>query len=326
MIINIDSPELCVAINPEVGGTIIGVKHLRSGMSVLGSVPWDTVDEPLSSCAAREESEWLTRFTGGWPLLFPNGGDACTFEGVFHGFHGEASIAPWNAASTTDTVRLTRRFVTVPVEMNRELTVQGELLIIRERLRMTGPRAIDVMWGHHATFGSDLLGDDIEITSSARRVFVDESYDPAANPLLPGAAGNWPMAAGKLGPVDLRRPQGTMAALAYLHDFAQAWAAIRRLDNRIALALSWDAACFPCAWLWHELGGTPDAPWHGRGRVIGIEPNTTMPALGIARAKACGGQLLRLHPGADLNTMLRLHVFEPSGPILALDDGGQAIN
>ena len=63
---------------------------------MLGKVPWDPVDAPIASLAARDEPEWLTRYTGGWPLLFPNGGDACTVDGVFHGFHGEASIAPWD--------------------------------------------------------------------------------------------------------------------------------------------------------------------------------------------------------------------------------------
>ena len=66
------------------------------GLSVLGTVPWDVVEAPIESLAARDEPEWLTRYTGGWPLLFPNGGDACTVDGVFHGFHGEASIAPWH--------------------------------------------------------------------------------------------------------------------------------------------------------------------------------------------------------------------------------------
>ena len=66
------------------------------GLSVLGTVPWDPIDAPIDSLAARDEAEWLTRYTGGWPLLFPNGGDACTVDGVFHGFHGEASITPWD--------------------------------------------------------------------------------------------------------------------------------------------------------------------------------------------------------------------------------------
>ena len=95
-----------MTVNPRVGGTIVQVTHLGTGLNVLGKVPWDPVDAPITSLAARDEAEWLTRFTGGWPLLFPNGGDACSFGGIFHGFHGEASIAPWDfsAAANSDTV------------------------------------------------------------------------------------------------------------------------------------------------------------------------------------------------------------------------------
>ena len=114
------------------------VTHLGSGLDVLGNVPWDPIDAPITSLAARDETEWLTRYTGGWPLLFPNGGDACNVGGIFHGFHGEASIAPWKFSASADTIRLKRRFFSVPVEMERELTVERDLLIVRERLRMDG--------------------------------------------------------------------------------------------------------------------------------------------------------------------------------------------
>ena len=155
--VSIASKDLRVTVDPQVGGTITSITHLGLGLSVLGTVPWKAIDAPIESFAARDETEWLTRYTGGWPILFPNGGDACTVDGVFHGFHGEASISPWTAKASPESLRLTRRFQSVPVEMQRELTVVGDMLIIRERLRMSGSRPIDVMWGHHPTFGSDLL-------------------------------------------------------------------------------------------------------------------------------------------------------------------------
>jgi hypothetical protein len=327
--VDIASDHLRVTVNPCVGGTITGIRHLGTGLSVLGRVPWDPIDQPIASFAARDEPHWLTRFTGGWPLLFPNGGDACQFGGIFHGFHGEASISPWEFASTSDAIRLKRRFFSLPVEMHRELKVEGDLLIVREQLKMNGPRPVEVMWGHHATFGSDLLAGPFEITTGARRVTVDRGYDPPANPLTLGAEGEWPTVAGKTGMVDLSKPEGPQAASAYLHDFGgttqRAWGAIRRVDNSIAAALSWDAARFPCAWLWYELEGTPEPPWHGRGRMIGIEPNTTQSASGLADAKARGTYLLKLEPGAELSTELRLHVFKPTGPVTGVDGEGRAL-
>ena len=320
----ISSKALQVHVNPRVGGTITAITHVDSGLEVLGKVPWDAVDAPIGSLAARDEAHWLTRFTGGWPLLFPNGGDACTVDGTYHGFHGEASIAPWKAVVADGSVRLTRRFFSVPVKMTREVRIEDNLLIITEHVRSNGQQPLDLMWGHHATFGSDLLAGEVEITSGAGRVTVDDGYNPPANPLLPGATGDWPNVAGKAGPVDLSRPAAPLAAMAYLHEFNRPWAAIRRLDNAVAVALSWDAGRFPCAWLWYEIGGTLEPPWCGRGRVIGIEPNTTMPGRGLAAAKLRNNQLQRLHPGEELSAELRLHVFRPFGPVSETGPSGRA--
>lgn len=322
----LESRDLQVTITPQIGGTITRITVKASGLDVLGQVPWPVTDAPIASGAARDEPEFLTRFTGGWPLLFPNGGDACDFDGVFHGFHGEGSITPWGVdAVSSDRLILTRRFDIVPVTMRRELRVDGDLLIMNEHLSMTGERPIEVMWGHHPSLGSDLLAGPIEITSGARKATVCTSHDLATNPLRLGAQGAWPIVEGKSGPYDLSRPQEPMASLAYLLDFDDAWIAVRRLDNQVAVALSWDKSRFPCAWLWYELAGNPDEPWRNQTQLIGIEPNTTWPAWGLAKAKQAGGALLCLNPGDELETTLRFQVFTPTGPVTGLDGEGRAL-
>ena len=325
----LESDLLRVAVRPQVGGTITTIEHRQLGLSVLGEVPWETVDAPLEPSTVTDEPIWLTRYTGGWPLLFPNGGNACTFEGVFHGFHGEASITPWKVDAGKSAVQLTRKFSTVPVRMRREISVDRDLVTIRETAEVEGDDPVTVMWGHHPTFGSDLLAEDFEIQSGGRTVTVDQDYDPPANPLRPGAAGPWPMIQGKSGPVDLRRPLnhavgGRMAAQAYLHDFETPWLSIRRLDDAIAVALSWDSSIFPCAWLWFELGGTASAPWSGRTRLIGLEPNSTELGYGLAEARRRGARLLTLPPRAPIHAMIRLHVFKPAGPVQGVFADGRA--
>ncbi len=320
----VESDLLRVAVNPRVGGTIESITHLALGASVLGSCPWDPLPYPHASCSAPDERSWLAHYGGGWPLLFPNGGDACAFEGAFHGFHGEASVAPWKVDVDTTAIRLSRRFFTVPVEMHRELTIAGDLLTLRETVRMFGHKPMRVMWAHHPTFGADLLDGEFEIQTAARSVVVDDAYDPPANPLQPGATSAWPSVPGKNGQFDLSRPVGAVAATAYLHDFAEPWVAIRRLDHAVGAALSWDPGVFPCAWLWYELGGTQEPPWYGRARLIGVEPSTSWPGTGLADIDRRGGPLLTLQPDDRIRAELRLHVFKPSGPVSGVDETGRA--
>ncbi|MCA3572573.1 MAG: hypothetical protein IOC86_01555 [Aestuariivirga sp.] len=315
-LLQIESDALAVSVNPGVGGTITDVRHRASGLSVLGRVPWNCEDSPLPSLAARDEPEWLTRYTGGWPLLFPNAGDAATVDGVFHGFHGEASIAPWHVVEQrADALVLERRFAVIPALMRRTMTVDGDTLTMAEEVTLETPSPADVMWGHHPSFGSDLLDGPFEITCGATDVRVEPLYDPPANPLRPGATGRWPTVAGKDAVSDLRRPLAPCASLAYLEGFDQPWAAIRRLDDAVAIVLTWDGARFPCAWLWCELCGTRDEPWGGRTRLVAIEPNTTACSLGLNEARRRGLPLLRLLPGKAYSASIALRVFTPSGPI-----------
>ena len=321
----IESDRLRVTVDPAVGGAITAIEHLGLGRSVLGKVPWTPVRSPAPPYAAPDEQSWLPHYTGGWPILFPNGGDACEFEGVFHGFHGEASLAPWEVTKAGATLRLSRRFAAVPVEMDRELVVEGDVLSIRERLVMRGVRPVKAMWGHHATFGSDLLAGPFEVQAAPCRALIDDRYDPPANPLRPGAEGRWPRLPGKDGAYDLSRPEGKVAAQVYLLDFAQPWLAIRRLDVSLAVALSWDATVFPCAWLWYELGATDDPPWFGKGRLIGLEPNSSWPGNGLADVARRRARLVTLQPGGELRSWVRLHVFKPKGAILGVDENGRAL-
>ena len=319
----LETAELSVAVDPLLGGAVKSVIHKGQGLSVLGTVPWAARGGPAETIAAPDENAWLTYYSGGWPVLFPNGGDACTFDGVFHGFHGEASLASWTVDRTPQRLRLHRRFETVPVEMERHFIVEGESVTIEETATCHHDRPVAVMWGHHPTFGSDLLAEPFEIRTGARRIVVDDRFDPPLNPLRPGARADWPEVPGKAGLFyRLDRPVGPLAAMAYLLNFEKAWASIRRLDGAIAADLTWDGALFPCAWLWIELEGTKELPWSGKARLIGIEPNTTWPGNGLMDTQRRGGRLLTLNPHQQISTWIRLRVFKPNATLVtfAIDD------
>ncbi len=321
----LESADLRVVLLPEIGGTVTGIFHKRLQKSVLGRVPWDVVREPDPDLFASDEAIWLTRYSGGWPLMFPNAGDACRFGGVDHGFHGEASLAAWHATPLPSGLRLEHEFRALPVRMTRRFTLQGDVLHLTETAENTGDVAVDVMWGQHVTFGSDLLDGPVVIDAGAARIVVDASFDPQANPWVPGATGQWPTVPAKAGTADASRPTGQMASLAYLTDFARPFVAIRRLDGSLAAALSWQGGVFDCVWYWCELQGTPEPPWNGRTRLIGLEPCSTACGHGLTEAARRGARLIRLAPNAPVTSTLRLHVFQAAGAVTGTDSHGRAI-
>ncbi|MFT3988113.1 hypothetical protein [Aestuariivirga sp.] len=308
----LENDALHVEISPAVGGTVQTIVHKPSGLSVLGSVPWETSADPLPSGAAIDEPEWLTRYSGGWPLLFPNACDACTVNGVFHGFHGEASITPWESGMKDRQLHLHRTFRTIAADMTRIMALDGDVLTIRETMTYHGREPADVMWGHHPTFGSDLLAGPVEIDCAGGRVTVDSYVISPANPLVPGGEADWPVVAGRNGDFDLRHPVPGMSSLAYLHDLKVPWISITRRDKAIAARLSWDDTLFPTAWLWVELCGHQNQPWNGQTKLIGIEPNSTRPAYGLVKSVERGGTLLRLTPGQTISTEISLKVYVPA--------------
>lgn len=304
----LDNGRLRATLTPGLGGTVVSLRHLPSGAELLAQAPWPARAEPLPEGHAPDEATWLTRFSGGWPVMFPNAGDACTDGGVRHGFHGEGSMAPWEARREGDVLTLSRRFIAVPAIMIRRFRLAGNRLELEEEVRAEG--AFAALWGQHVTLGGDLLAGPLRLESSARRLRACPVYDSPANPLRRGAEGAWPLLPGKAGPVDLSRPAEGVAALACLAELGPApWAELSRADGRLAARLDWSADPWPLAWLWLETGGTLAPPWEGRARMIGIEPCSSWPATGLAAVRAAGGALPAFRPGEVRRARLTLTVL-----------------
>lgn len=300
---------LSAVVTPGMGGTVTSLRHLPSGAEVLARPPWQAQGGPLPGGAA-DEAEWLSRWAGGWPVMFPNAGDACRDGDVRHGFHGEGSVTPWELGWEGAVLVLRRGFAAVPVTMERRFALEGARLELRETVRAGA--ACRVVWGQHVTLGGDLLAGAVRVETGARGLRACAAYDPAANPLIRGGAGDWPHLPGKAGVVDLSAPPEGVALLACLTDFAGVpWARLARVDGSLAVRLDWGADPWPLAWFWVETGGTPDAPWNGQARMIGLEPCSTWPATGLALARAAGGHVITLAAGETRHARLSLTLEIP---------------
>jgi hypothetical protein len=102
---------------------------------------------------------------------------------------------------------------------------------------------------------------------------------------------------------------GPTERLAFLSAFGEAtWAAIRGVAPGLGVAMAWDPVTFPGAWFWWEIGG-PGHPWHGRSRIVAIEPNTSNPADGLLAAIG-RGDAHELGPGEVHETWVTVTLFD----------------
>lgn len=320
--IRLQSEALTVTVTPGKGSDITSIIHHPTGQETLWQSPWGGRPSGYALPESDSVDAWMQGFAGGWPVMVPNASSACIHRGIRHSFHGEASLAPWDWALDGEALTLRLAFYTLPLIMTRRLSIDGDLLLVEETLTNDGVEPVELIWGHHPSFGGALLDGPARLTSGARKVTADGNPDERGNAILSGHESDWPHTLDRDGkPLDLRTPLEGEHGMAYLHDFTEGWAGLTRTDGALGIALSWETTLFPTAWLWQEMGSSKGGPWFGRGRVVGIEPCTSWPGIGLAATVEQGRHLLTLAPGERRETALRLHVFTGLGEIAGIRDG-----
>jgi hypothetical protein len=295
--LQLTSSELAVTLLPEKGCDIVEVVDRRSGVDVMSRPPWGFGRRPTATSSLER---WIEAYPGGWQVLLPNGGDAVEQQGTEWGFHGEAAMVPWHvAAEAESSARLSTSLMSAPLELERELRVEGRSLEVVERVRNNGGDEIEVMWGHHPAFGAPLIEPGTRISTSAR-TFTADDRAPGAG-LAPGTRSPWPHASladgGTLDLSVIPPDAEPRSILGYLSDFDEGAYTIANARLGLAATLRWTLELFPHAWFWQELHALPGYPWFRRAYMAAIEPNTTIPGQGIVRARERGGVPLTLAPG-----------------------------
>jgi hypothetical protein len=301
------SDELAVALLPGKGCDIVEVVDRRSGVDVMLRTPWGFGRPPVASSSSFER--WLEAYSGGWQVLLPNGGDEATVGGAQWGFHGEAGMVPWQVdEQDAGSARLSAWLISAPLELGRDVRVEGRSLVVEERVRNAGDDEVEVMWGHHPAFGAPLIEPGATIAPRCRS-FVADDRAPGAG-LAPGIRSAWPHAELEDGgtidlsvipPLDVPR-----SVLGYLTDFEVGEYTIANARIGLSATLRWPHELFPHAWFWQELHGLPDFPWYRRMYAQAVEPGTTYPAQGIVRARERGGVPLTLAAGETREARLEL--------------------
>jgi len=291
----IQNEDIVVALNELLGGEISQVSY--GEIKLLASYDWASpVGRSRSSTYGSEKLDWLSDYRGGWQLLIPNAGAACEVNGTPLPFHGEWSRTQVEVVEhTSDRVVMTSG-TRLPLTVTREVQVVSTppRVLISTSVHNATDESANFIWGEHPAFTVE-NGDAIDLPTA-------NLANSDGTPI-----GLWPrhMNGGRL---DLVTTEHPYEAVHYLTDLPNGWAALRR--SKIGIALAWDAADFPHAWVWHEIGSS-GFPFYGRASLVAIEPSSSWPGTGLATAIE-RGQAFELSPDERKSTTVALIPFPPT--------------
>jgi galactose mutarotase-like enzyme len=316
------SAHASVVLDPDRGGEL---QSFTAGDSanLLFHADWRS---PLSAddgpVYGSTELDWLSRYQGGWQVLFPNAGAEGVVDGVPVAFHGEASLARLEMLGADETSCRLRAVARLPLELVRTVRMAPDrpAVLLEETVTNVGSRPVPFLWGHHPTFPAqpgariDLAGATVEV-------------EPATPGRLAAGGGEWPVVPGASGaPADLSIvPAEEQVRLTYLHGLREPWVALRPPagsdDGGPGVALRWDGDTFPALWIWLQ-NRDPGFPWYGRSRMIGLEPQRSWPFDGLAGAIGRGQELV-LAPGESRSSWVTLAAFDDTDrPVTGLSRAG----
>lgn len=255
--------------------------------------------------------------------MLPSAGWAADpYLGTYQGLHGEVSLLPFEAEVEEDSpervgLRMHARCYRSPLLLERRMTLQREIpvLNITERLVNESPEEFAVMWGHHPAFGEPFLDDSCVVQTPARTVRVLAYH---RNGLWePGDDYTFPMVknrrTGKLQDVArvLPRETGSVDVISFW-DLEEGWCALTNRRRRVGFGMAWDRGLFQCLWMWQVYGGHTDYPWYGRTYNCALEPFTSWPPTGVAKAIENGTALI-MTPHQTIETALVAVACEGEG-------------
>src|ERR1700694_3447593 len=81
-VVIIQNESLSAKVLVDRGATIHELTHRPTGIDLLWKTPWSGRYAGALLGSQSSRVNWLDNFAGGWPVMFPNGGDACNHHGA----------------------------------------------------------------------------------------------------------------------------------------------------------------------------------------------------------------------------------------------------
>jgi hypothetical protein len=293
--------DLLMTIDPSHGGEVIEVVDLRNGQQLMGRPPYTAAHLVAGDL---DEPTWTRCYRGGWQLLAPNAGNACNVAGVLHGFHGSASVDPWELENSSDTYAKLR-WSGHGLEIQREFRAHRDVIEVRVEIAATQPQ-VPFITTEHISFGPALLGSAvcIDLPGGQAREMSEQSCIDVKPAFWPEAR----LMDGGTEQCDHWCSEVPRSRLLCISEMPRSWVALRNEEHTCGVAVLWQAKVFPYCWIWHENKMTKGI-WRKKGRILGIEPSMVNHHCGLAKALE-NGDARYLTKGQTLEYLIRLRLFE----------------
>jgi hypothetical protein len=297
-------PELAVRIDP-IGCRIASVVHRGHDREVLFVAPWP---RHLLGTGPATNERWVAHWPGGWDVLTPNAGAPSDLAGIARGFHGEASVEPWEIEVRDDTTAVGRWRDRSGLTVERSIRVDGPRVRVANDATNPTTAPVPFVWVEHLILDADLLG-AARLDLSGRAVALDDTrratdgWDAAAPwPTVRNAGRDedWgrlpPAGSARMGSVRDTRPPVRVAG-----------------EHGLSLRLDWSVTTLPYLWVWIEHAASAALPGGHAINCVGLEPANTASGDGVAAGLARGdGHVLA--PGDAWSSWVELHVdVTPAG-------------
>jgi hypothetical protein len=289
MTITLREDAIALTIAPDRGAEVRSLEV--GGSELLYRPPWTPAPLPPGPLAA---VPWERSWHGGWQLLWPNAGAACTVDGVEYGFHGAGSVAPFTVMEC-ERERALLRCELDGLCCERGYDVRAGRVRATTRIVNRSKQTIPLVVVEHLILGGPMASEGTTIALDGGRIVAQE-WDGTPLP----AGGDWPW----LEHEDFSILPATTSRFAVVRDIAAGSARIVG-SGGTALEVRFDRAAYPHLWLWEERVGATATPWEGRGECLAVEPSSVPSTDGLAGAIARDEAIL-LPPQGEYTSWLEL--------------------
>ena len=314
--LTLENETLRILVAADKGADILEFLHKPTDTECLWQSPTGLQSPYFRPSSPLEAGHFREYFPGGWYEMLPNGPVPCEHRGASFGFHGEATLLPWEVAIIEDepeqiAIRFMVRLNRIPLRLEKIMALrEGQAtLFVTERIANEAGQRVEFLWGHHPTFGDSLLEPGVRIFVAPCNVIVPDVL-PYDSRLARSQNSQWPLVRGISGEqIDLSIVPSYDSGshdFVRLENLAAGWFALVNARRGLGFALRFDEQLFRVLGYWQLFSGGPDYPWYKQHFLAALEPASDLPSLSGSVAQ---GTAIALEAGRTIQTTIEATAF-----------------